>query len=150
MNGGILVINGPNLNLLGHREPSIYGSHSLEEINNELLGMAQTVGIKIDFFQSNHEGELLDRIQQARDDYEAIIINAGALSHYSIALHDALRAVSVPVIEVHLSNIYTREEFRHRSLISPVARGGIFGFGPLSYRLAFLAACEIIKEKREK
>lgn len=112
--------------------------------------MAAAAGIRVDFYQSNHEGELLDRIQQARDNFEVIIINAGALSHYSIALHDALRAAAIPVIEVHLSNIYTREEFRHHSLISPVARGGIFGFGPLSYRLAFLAACEIIKEKREK
>ena len=87
----------------------------------------------------------MERIQQARDDFELIIINAAALSHYSIALHDALRAVNLPVIEVHLSNIYAREEFRHQSLISPVAAGGIFGFGALSYRLAFLAACEIIK-----
>ncbi|MGS0764019.1 type II 3-dehydroquinate dehydratase [Syntrophomonas curvata] len=150
MSGGILIINGPNLNLLGRREPSLYGSRSLEEINQDLRSMAAAAGIRVDFYQSNHEGELLDRIQQARDNFEVIIINAGALSHYSIALHDALRAAAIPVIEVHLSNIYTREEFRHHSLISPVARGGIFGFGPLSYRLAFLAACEIIKEKREK
>jgi len=150
LSGGILIINGPNLNLLGRREPSLYGSRSLEEINQDLRSMAAAAGIRVDFYQSNHEGELLDRIQQARDNFEVIIINAGALSHYSIALHDALRAAAIPVIEVHLSNIYTREEFRHHSLISPVARGGIFGFGPLSYRLAFLAACEIIKEKREK
>jgi 3-dehydroquinate dehydratase-2 len=112
--------------------------------------MAATAGVRIDFFQSNHEGELVDRIQQAREDYELIIINAGALSHYSIALHDALRTVNIPVIEVHLSNIYAREEFRHYSLISPIAQGGIFGFGALSYRLAFLAACEFIKEVRSK
>ena len=145
MNGGIMVINGPNLNLLGRREPALYGNQSLEEINQELEEMASATGIRVEFFQSNHEGELVDRIQQARDDFELIIINAGAFSHYSIALHDALRAVNLPVIEVHLSNIYTREEFRHQSLISPVAVGGIFGFGALSYRLAFLAACEIIK-----
>ncbi len=150
MNQGILIINGPNLNLLGRREPSLYGSQSLEEINRDLQSMAAAAGVRIDFFQSNHEGELLDRIQQARDDFEVIIINAGALSHYSIALHDALRAAAIPVIEVHLSNIYTREEFRHYSLIAPVARGGIFGFGALSYRLAFLAACEIIKENQER
>ncbi len=150
MSGGILVINGPNLNLLGQREPSLYGTQSLEEINQDLESMATTVGIRIEFFQSNHEGELLDRIHQARDDFELIIINAGALSHYSIALHDALRAVNIPVIEVHLSNIYAREEFRHQSLISPVAQGGIFGFGALSYRLAFLAACEIIKGVRSE
>lgn len=145
MSGGILVLNGPNLNLLGQREPTLYGNQSLEEINQELEEMASATGIRVEFFQSNHEGELVDRIQQARDDFELIIINAGAFSHYSIALHDALRAINLPVIEVHLSNIYTREEFRHQSLISPVAVGGIFGFGALSYRLAFLAACEIIK-----
>jgi 3-dehydroquinate dehydratase-2 len=146
LNGGILVINGPNLNMLGQREPTLYGNQSLEEINQELEEMASATGIRVEFFQSNHEGELVDRIQQARDDFELIIINAGAFSHYSIALHDALRAINLPVIEVHLSNIYTREEFRHQSLISPVAVGGIFGFGALSYRLAFLAACQIIKE----
>jgi 3-dehydroquinate dehydratase-2 len=150
LNGGILVINGPNLNLLGQREPSLYGTQSLEEINQELEHMASAADIRIEFFQSNHEGELVDRIQQARDDFEVIIINAGALSHYSIAIHDVLRAVNIPVIEVHLSNIYAREEFRHKSLISPVAVGGIFGLGALSYRLAFLAACEIIKENREQ
>ena len=147
MSRGILVINGPNLNLLGVREPTLYGAQSLEEINRELQSMASGAGIRIGFFQSNHEGELVERIQQARDDFELIIINAAALSHYSIALHDALRAVNLPVIEVHLSNIYAREEFRHQSLISPVAVGGIFGFGALSYRLAFLAACEIINER---
>lgn len=146
MSGGILVLNGPNLNLLGQREPTLYGTQTLGEINQELEGMASAAGIRIEFFQSNHEGELVDRIQQARDDFELIIINAGAFSHYSISIHDALRAVNIPVIEVHLSNIYTREEFRHQSLISPVAVGGIFGFGALSYRLAFLAACEIIKK----
>jgi 3-dehydroquinate dehydratase-2 len=146
LSGGILVLNGPNLNLLGQREPTLYGNQSLEEINQELEEMASATGIRVEFFQSNHEGELVDRIQQARDDFELIIINAGAFSHYSIALHDALRAINLPVIEVHLSNIYTREEFRHQSLISPVAVGGIFGFGALSYRLAFLAACQIIKE----
>jgi 3-dehydroquinate dehydratase-2 len=148
LNGGILVINGPNLNLLGQREPTLYGNQSLEEINQELEEMASAAGIRVEFFQSNHEGELVDRIQQARDDFELIIIHAGAFSHYSIALHDALRAVNVPVIEVHLSNIYTREEFRHQSLISPVAVGGIFGFGALSYSLAFTAACEIIRRSK--
>jgi 3-dehydroquinate dehydratase-2 len=146
LSGGILVINGPNLNLLGQREPSLYGTQSLAEINRELESMAAATGIRVDFFQSNHEGELVDRIQQARDNFEVIIINAAALSHYSIAIHDVLRAVNIPVIEVHLSNIYAREEFRHQSLISPVAVGGIFGFGALSYRLAFLAACEIIRK----
>lgn len=149
MSGGILFINGPNLNLLGQREPSIYGSKSLADIERELEKMAAADGIAIKFFQSNHEGELIDRIHQARADTEVIVINAGALSHYSIALHDALRAVAIPVIEVHLSNIYAREEFRHKSLIAPVARGGIYGFGTLSYRLAYQVACATIKENRE-
>ena len=140
-----MVINGPNLNLLGRREPALYGNQSLEEINQELEEIASAAGIRVEFFQSNHEGELVDRIQQARDDFELIIINAGAFSHYSIALHDALRAVNLPVIEVHLSNIYTREEFRHQSLISPVAVGGIFGFGALSYRLAFWLPVRLLK-----
>jgi len=148
MSEGILVLNGPNLNLLGVRESSIYGNRSLADINRELEDMANKAGVRIEFYQSNHEGELIDKVQQAPEQFEVIIINAGALSHYSIALHDALRAIALPVIEVHLSNIYSREEFRHHSLISPVARGGIFGFGPLSYRLAFLAAWEIIKEKK--
>ena len=149
MSGGVLCINGPNLNLLGQREPSIYGSKSLAEIQQELEEMAAVDGIAIKFFQSNHEGDLIDRIHQARGDSEVIIINAGALSHYSIALHDALRAVAIPVIEVHLSNIYAREEFRHNSLIAPVAQGGIYGFGTLSYHLAFLAAGKILQENRK-
>ena len=146
----ILVINGPNINMLGIREPEIYGRDTYEDLIEYIKKAASQLKVEAAFFQSNHEGELVDRIQQARDDFELIIINAGALSHYSISLHDALRAVNIPVIEVHLSNIYTREEFRHQSLISPVAVGGIFGFGALSYRLAFLAACEIIKGVRSE
>ena len=144
MSGGILVINGPNLNLLGQREPSLYGTRSLAEINQELESMAATAGVRIDFFQSNHEGELVDRIQQAREDYELIIINAGALSHYSIALHDALRTVNIPVIEVHLSNIYAREEFRHKSVTAPACVGQICGFGFHGYAMAMDALLEKI------
>jgi len=140
----VLVINGPNLNMLGQREPGIYGSRKLEDINDELRELAGELNIKVEFFQSNHEGALVDRIQAAVDDVAVIIINAGAFTHYSIAIHDALRAVNIPVIEVHLSNIYQREEFRHNSMISSAARGGIFGFGFLSYKLAMLAAREII------
>ncbi|NLW92861.1 MAG: type II 3-dehydroquinate dehydratase [Syntrophomonadaceae bacterium] len=140
----VLVINGPNLNMLGQREPGIYGDRKLEDINDELRELAGELNIEVEFFQSNHEGALVDRIQAAIDDAAVIIINAGAFTHYSIAIHDALRAVNIPVIEVHLSNIYQREEFRHNSMISPAARGGIFGFGFLSYKLAILAAREII------
>jgi len=142
--GHILVINGPNLNLLGVREPGIYGEKNLESINQELKELSEQKDIQIEFFQSNHEGDIVDRIQAALGNINVIIINAGAFSHYSIAIHDALKAVNIPVIEVHLSNIYAREPFRHHSVISPLASGGIFGFGPLSYKLAVIAACELI------
>ncbi|MDD2586394.1 MAG: type II 3-dehydroquinate dehydratase [Syntrophomonadaceae bacterium] len=144
MAGHILVINGPNLNLLGVREPGIYGEKNLESINQELKELSEQKDIQIEFFQSNHEGDIVDRIQAALGNINVIIINAGAFSHYSIAIHDALKAVNIPVIEVHLSNIYAREPFRHHSVISPLASGGIFGFGPLSYKLAVIAACELI------
>lgn len=145
----VLVINGPNLNMLGQREPEIYGGRRLEDINDELRQLAGELRLQTDFFQSNHEGALVDRIQEAVNDADLIIINAGALTHYSIAVHDALKAVSIPVIEVHMSNIYQREEFRHHSLISSAARGGIFGLGHLSYKLALLAAREILNERIE-
>ncbi|MDD2620278.1 MAG: type II 3-dehydroquinate dehydratase [Syntrophomonadaceae bacterium] len=146
MGGHILVINGPNLNLLGSREKGIYGEVSLEDINRELKTVAIEQQVEINFFQSNHEGEIVDRIQEARRETDCIIINAGALTHYSIAVHDALRAVAIPVIEVHMSNIYAREAFRQQSLISPIAVGGVFGFGALSYRMALLAACNTLKD----
>lgn len=138
----VLVVNGPNLNLLGQRETSLYGERSLDDINNALRQIALQKQVEIDFFQSNHEGELVDRIQQAQGSIDAFIINAGAFTHYSIALLDALKAVQIPFIEVHLTNIYAREDFRHRSLLSPVARGGIFGLGADSYKMALLAVCE--------
>ncbi len=141
----IWVINGPNLNMLGVREQQIYGSASLEEINADLQARADEAGIVIEFFQSNHEGELVDKIHKAYGLVDFIIINPGAYSHYSIALYDALKTVQIPVIEVHLSNIYSRESFRHRSLISPLAVGGIFGLGPLGYRLALEAASKMAK-----
>ncbi|MDD3268437.1 MAG: type II 3-dehydroquinate dehydratase [Syntrophomonadaceae bacterium] len=149
MDGRILVINGPNLNLLGMREKDIYGEKSLEDINRELRVMAMEKQVEMNFFQSNHEGEIIDRIQDARGQADCIIINAGAFTHYSIAIHDALKAVDIPVIEVHLSNIFKREAFRQQSLISPIAVGGIFGFGALSYKMAFLAACEIIRDQTD-
>jgi 3-dehydroquinate dehydratase-2 len=140
----ILVLHGPNLNLLGSREVEIYGSIKLEDLNNLLYKEAEKLSVKVDCFQSNCEGELLDRIHRAPAVYHGIIINPGAYTHYSIALRDALAGVDVPAVEVHLSNIYAREEFRHRSVIAPVVRGQICGFGPQSYLLALRALCNVI------
>jgi 3-dehydroquinate dehydratase, type II len=133
-------MNGPNLNLLGTREPEIYGSLTLADIHERLRCRANEAGLEIEFMQSNHEGVLVDAIQRARRTVDYIILNAAALTHYSIALRDAIAAVDVPVIEVHLSNIHKREEFRHKSVIAPVVVGQIAGFGAESY----LAALEII------
>jgi 3-dehydroquinate dehydratase-2 len=134
----ILVINGPNLNLLGTREPGIYGSQTLAEIERSLAAMAATHGVAVDFFQSNHEGALVDRIHLARSDgTDFVIINAGAYTHTSVALRDALAAVSIPFIEVHLSNVHRREAFRHRSYLSDLAVGSIVGLGAAGYRYAF-------------
>jgi 3-dehydroquinate dehydratase II len=133
----VLVLHGPNLNLLGTREPEIYGRTTLADINQRLAERAQKAGIAIDFLQSNHEGVLVDAIQQAAGNgCNFIILNAAAFTHYSIAIRDAIAAVTVPVIEVHLSNIYQREEFRHHSVISPVVQGQICGFGMDSYMAA--------------
>ena len=138
--GKILVLNGPNLNLLGTREPEIYGSLTLADINRRMRHRASEVGLEITFMQSNHEGVLVDAIQAARGTTDYIILNAAAFTHYSIAIRDAIAAVEVPVIEVHLSNIHQREEFRHKSVIAPVVLGQIAGFGAESY----MAALEII------
>lgn len=133
----ILVLNGPNLNLLGTREPAIYGSHTLADIERGLADQATRHGIGIDFFQSNHEGALIDRIHAARADAtDFIIINAGALTHTSIGLRDALAAVAIPFVEVHLSNVHRREPFRHHSYLSDLALGSIVGLGPAGYRFA--------------
>lgn len=138
----ILIINGPNLNMLGTREPEIYGDTTLKQIEDELTQYVQGKNLELSFFQSNHEGAIIDKIQAALDD--ALIINAGAFTHYSIAIHDALKAASIPTIEVHMSNIYKREEFRHKSLISPVAIGGIFGLGKNGYKLAIDAVLDYL------
>lgn len=139
----ILVIHGPNLNLLGRREPDIYGSLTLDDINKRLSGLAAELGVGVSFFQSNHEGELVDEVQKAARRYDAIVINPGAYTHTSIALRDAIVGAGIPAVEVHLSNIYRREEFRRHSFISQVVLGVISGFGPDSYLLALRAAAAI-------
>lgn len=143
----VLVIHGPNLNLLGKREPNIYGKLTLDEINNHILDKSEKLGIIVNFIQSNHEGSIVDAIQEAEGQYNGIIINAAAFTHYSIAIRDAIAAISVPTIEVHLSNIYKRESFRHCSVISPVVYGQISGFGESSYLLALEAVADIIGNK---
>lgn len=137
----VYVLNGPNLNLLGSREPAIYGTATLDDIAAMLDDRAKALGLRVDLRQSNHEGHLIDWLHEAGSrGARAVILNAGALTHTSVALHDAVKAVTVPVIEVHLSNPHARESFRHHSFIAPVARATIAGFGPLGYALALDAA----------
>jgi 3-dehydroquinate dehydratase-2 len=141
----ILIIHGPNLDLLGTRQTEIYGEFSINQINRELKTRAQQENIETDFFQSNHEGEIVDVIGKAKGNYAAILINPAAYTHTSIAIRDAISAVNLPTVEVHLSNIYAREEFRRSSLIAPVAVGQICGFGIDSYLLALQAVIKLIK-----
>jgi 3-dehydroquinate dehydratase II len=139
----VYVLNGPNLNLLGTREPAIYGSETLDDIAAMLDDRARELGMEIDLRQSNHEGHLIDWLHEAQSKgAAAVILNAGAYTHTSVALYDAIKAISVPVIEVHLSNPHAREAFRHHSYVSPVAKGIIAGFGPKSYLRALEAAAE--------
>ncbi len=140
----ILLVNGPNLNTLGQREPAIYGTTTLAEVVAMVEHAAEPHGLRVHAVQSNHEGELIDAIQAARGRHAGIIINPGGFSHTSIALVDALQFAALPVIEVHVSNIHAREEFRHRSLISPVAHGVIIGLGPTGYALAVTALAGIL------
>lgn len=132
----ILVLNGPNLNLLGKREPDIYGAETLDDINRVLIDIATAIGVSLEFIQSNSEGALVDAIQGASGSFNGIIINPAAYTHTSIAIRDAISAVALPVVEVHLSNVYSREKFRHKSYIAPVAIGQISGFGSAGYELA--------------
>ena len=135
----VLVLHGPNLNLLGEREPEIYGSMTLSELNNNLIDFGRSLGLEVLCQQSNHEGKLIDLLQEARISTNGVVFNAGGYTHTSVALRDAISAIRIPVVEVHLSNIYAREEFRRTSLISPVCKGVISGFGWISYRLALQA-----------
>jgi 3-dehydroquinate dehydratase II len=140
----VLVLNGPNLNLLGTREPEIYGSDTLDDIAGRLEDRAQALGLTVDLRQSNHEGHLIDWLHEAQArGAKGVILNAGGLTHTSVALHDAIKAIRVPVVEVHLSNPHARERFRHRSFVSPVARGSITGLGATGYLLALDAVAAI-------
>jgi 3-dehydroquinate dehydratase-2 len=143
----VLVVHGPNLNLLGTREPHLYGNTTLADIDDDLHRAAEELGVSVESFQSNSEGALIDRIQLARQEAQALIVNAGGYTHTSVALRDALAATGLPVIEVHLTNLAAREEFRHRSLLAPVCVGQITGLGALGYRLALEAAAHLIRSK---
>ncbi len=142
----IVVIQGPNLNMLGIREKNIYGPMKLEDIHAQMKGFADQNKLEIEFFQSNLEGEIVDRIQECLGDADGIIINPAAYTHTSIAIRDALSAVQIPTIEVHLSNIHQREEFRHKSLIAPVCAGQIMGMGPFGYHLAMIGIMQLLNE----
>ena len=138
----VLVILGPNLNMVGVREKGVYGTETSESINQQILEKAKSLDFECDIFQSNHEGDLIDKIHSALGVYEGVVINAGALTHYSYALRDAIASVNIPFVEVHMSNIHKREEFRHHSVIAPVCVGQIAGFGKLVYFLGL----EVLKE----
>ena len=140
----IFVLNGPNLNLLGVRDPSVYGHDTLADVEERCLARAASLGLEIDFRQSNHEGQLVDWIQEARESADGIILNAGALTHTSVSVFDALSAADLPVIEVHLSNIFRRERFRHHSYVSPAAKGVICGLGAHGYELALEALARLL------
>lgn len=144
----VLVLHGPNLNMLGQREPQIYGHTTLADIDAMLATLGQELGVALETFQSNHEGELVSRIQAARGQVAALLINGGAYTHTSVAILDALLAVDLPVIEVHLSNLYKREEFRHHSYIARAAIGQICGFGADSYLLGLRAAVNLLQRKK--
>ena len=145
MNKKILIINGPNLNLLGEREQSQYGKITLKDIENECVKLSEEFNDKIEFFQSNIEGEIVNKIQQVRDEFHGVIINAAGFTHTSVSIRDALEILKIPIIEVHISNIYKREEFRRKSLLSGVVNGGIFGLGTECYILAIKALQSLMK-----
>ncbi|MDD5437387.1 MAG: type II 3-dehydroquinate dehydratase [Candidatus Omnitrophica bacterium] len=140
----ILVIHGPNLNLLGTREVDVYGSVTIDGINKDLERCAKAKKVSLEIVQSNHEGDIVEKIGSAKGKFDAILINPAAYTHTSVAIRDAISAVSIPTVEVHLSNIYSREEFRHTSLIAPVAKGQVSGFGKMSYLLGLEAAISLV------
>ncbi len=142
----ILFLNGPNLNLLGTREPDKYGSDTLLDIENFVKDEASKIGVEVDFYQSNIEGELVDKIQQAKGVFDGIVLNPAAYTHTSVAIRDALLAVNIPTVEIHLSNIHTREEFRKISLTAPACKGQITGFGKNSYKLGLIAIFDLISK----
>ena len=147
MNNKIIIINGPNLNLLGEREQSQYGSTTFDQLKEDCLKESIKIGIEVEFVQSNIEGELVNLIQDARKKYDGMIINAAGFTHTSVAIRDALDLFKKPIIELHISNIYKREEFRHKSLISDIATGGIFGLGVEGYILAIISIEKILKNE---
>ena len=147
MNNKIIIINGPNLNLLGEREQSQYGSTTFKDLKENCLKKADEIGIKLEFAQSNIEGELVNIIQDSRKNYDGMIINAAGFTHTSVAIRDALDLFKKPIIELHISNIYKREEFRHKSLISDIATGGIFGLGAEGYILAIISIQKILQNE---
>jgi len=142
----IAVIQGPNLNMLGVREQQVYGPMKLEQIHAQMKEVATQNGVEIEFFQSNLEGEIVDKIQECYGEAHGIIINAAAYTHTSIAIRDAIAAVNIPTIEVHISNIYRREEFRHKNMIAPVCASSVVGFGPFGYHLALMGMFQILNE----
>ena len=147
MKNKIVVINGPNLNLLGEREKSKYGNTTLDKLKKECVDYATKNDLNINFYQSNIEGEIVEKIQEARNDMDGLIINAGGYTHTSVAIHDALKILKIPIIELHISNIYNREEFRHKSLISKVAKGIICGFGAEGYIMSLKAMKKILENE---
>ena len=147
MTNKIIIINGPNLNLLGEREQSQYGSDTFKQLKDKCLKKSKEIGIEVNFTQSNLEGEIVNIIQEARKDYKGMIINAAGFTHTSVAIRDALSLFKKPIIELHISNIYKREEFRHKSLISGIATGGIFGLGTEGYILAIISIQKIIENE---
>lgn len=144
----VLLINGPNLNLLGIREKNIYGTETLESIRDMVMKEAEKLNMEVDFRQSNHEGVIIDWIQDSKGKFDVLVINPAAFTHYSIAIRDAIKAVEIPAVEIHLSNIHSREEFRNKSVIAPVCQGQISGFGSASYLLGLQAAANIAVESK--
>ena len=139
----VLVIHGPNLNLLGEREPGVYGNTTFADLNRMILDRAEGLGLECEIFQSNHEGAIIDKLHAARNTFDGVVINAGAYTHYSYAIHDAIHDIRIPCVEVHISNIYARDEFRSHSVLSPVCGGTIAGFGINGYFLALQALSEM-------